>query len=297
MRAALCWLMLICLGAPAVGAGAATLYVEPLPLAQAQPALARARLDRKSGDVRAWFMGRETALLPGDDGCYYGAVAPDLKAKPGRYPLRVKADGKQVAAAEVEVVSKDYGERRITVSKKFMKLTPAQLKRYFKETARIKAVCNSFTPRRLWTDGFIRPLDSVVVGPFGRRSIINGKERSPHGGVDLRGKKGDPVMAPADGRAALVLDTYFGGLTILIDHGQGLITQYMHLSEALVKEGDKVRQGQIIGRVGSSGRVTGPHLHFGVRMGGARVDPLAWVAASRELSRRLQRAARPGRGG
>jgi murein DD-endopeptidase MepM/ murein hydrolase activator NlpD len=205
------------------------------------------------------------------------------------------AGGRQLAAARLKVVPGDYGVRRITVKKKFMRLTPEQIARWKRETALIKAVYNRFTPRPLWSGGFIRPLDSVVVGAFGRRSIINGQERSPHGGVDLRGKTGTPVKAPAGGRVALVLDTFFGGNTILIDHGLGLVSVYMHLSVVLVKKGQRVHQGQVIGRVGATGRVTGPHLHFGIVLRGLKIDPLAWVELSRRLADSIR--PRPGRSG
>ncbi|MCB2191459.1 MAG: M23 family metallopeptidase [Deltaproteobacteria bacterium] len=149
------------------------------------------------------------------------------------------------------------------------------------------AVFGSFTPQSQWHTAFKMPLDSKVVSLFGRRSFINGKERSPHGGIDLRGASGTPVPAAADGTVALVIDAYFSGNTILIDHGRGVITRYLHLSQTVVKPGQKVKKGEIIGKVGATGRVTGPHLDFGVKLAGARVDPQDWVALSRVLSQRL----------
>jgi len=124
----------------------------------------------------------------------------------------------------------------------------------------------------------------VVTGPFGRRTLVNGQPRQPHGGVDLRGAQGSPVRAPAAGVVALVQDSYFGGLTLLIDHGLGVISGYRHLSACLVRPGQKVSRGQVIARVGRSGRVTGPHLHFDVHVSGARVDPLAWLQTTRTLA-------------
>jgi len=265
----------------------AVVYVDPLPIAQGQPAVVRACLGTEARSAYAVFLGQKVFLVHGRDGCFYGAVAADLRTKPGRYPLRVYTGERQAAAARIEVVSKDYGERRISVDRKFTKLTPAQLERYKRETARIKAVYNNFTPIRYWDKGFIRPLDGTVVSPFGRRSIVNGVEKSPHSGVDLRGSVGTPVKAAASGRVALVLDTYFGGLTILIDHGLGLVTRYLHLSAALVQEGQMVDKGQVIAKVGNSGRVTGSHLDFGVRWGDVRVDPMAWIQISGLLARRL----------
>ncbi len=272
---------------PAAWAQGATLHLESKKLALAQPALVRACLDGPAQEVRALFLGRNTALLKGKDGCYYGVVAADLQAPRGRHPLRILADGKQVAAAKVKLYRANRGERRIQVDPKYMKLSPEVLARYKREKAQIQAVLKSFTPQRYWAGGFKRPLDSKVVSAFGKRSFVNGVELSPHGGVDFRGAVGTPVPVAADGRVALVLDTYFGGLTILVDHGQGLITRYLHLSAADVKKSQMVQKGQIIGRVGATGRVTGPHLDFGVRLAGARVDPLDFIVVSQKLAQRL----------
>lgn len=266
---------------------AATVQVEPKPLALGQPALVRACLARGVQQARAEFLGRSTALSQGRDGCWYGAVAADLQAPLGRPVLRIKADGRQVAAARIRLFRADRGLRRITVDPKYLKLTPEALARYKREKALLQEAFNTFTPRRLWHGAFQRPLSGKLISAFGRRSVINGQERSPHGGVDLRGARGTPVRAAAAGRVVLVLDTYFGGLSILLDHGQGLLSRYLHLSAAQVKQGQMVQKGQIIGKVGASGRVTGPHLDFGIKLAGARVDPLAWIEVSRRLSRRL----------
>ncbi len=295
--AAVLAILLCLLFAPSpAGAGAKPLLqVRPLPLVQGRPALVRACLGPGVKEAGLVFLGRRLGLVRGRDGCFYGVVAAGLRTPPGRRVLQVRAGGRRLAAARLQVVAGDYGVRRITVRKKFMQLTPGQIARWKRETALIKAVYNRFTPRPLWSGGFIKPLDSVVVGPFGRRSIINGQERSPHGGVDLRGKTGTPVKAAAGGRVALVLDTFFGGNTILIDHGQGLVSVYMHLSAVLVKKGQEVQRGQVIGRVGATGRVTGPHLHFGMVLRGLKLDPLAWVKLSRRLARELEPLS--GRGG
>jgi murein DD-endopeptidase MepM/ murein hydrolase activator NlpD len=131
----------------------------------------------------------------------------------------------------------------------------------------------------------VRPVPGKVVGPFGRRSVINGQPRRHHGGVDFRAATGQPIHAAARGRVALVDDTFFGGIVVLLDHGWGLISGYRHLCQALVRPGQKVARGDVIAKAGASGRVTGPHLHFDVTLGGSRVDPLAWIEASRKLAR------------
>lgn len=268
-------------------AQAAVIQVEPLPLAPGQAAIVSVCHDGELKQAFLDFMGKKSALIKGPGNCLYGVVAVDLGTKPGVYTLRVIYAKTQASAARMEVGKRDYGVRRITVAKKFMSLTPKQLAWYKEDKAAINAAYRHTADDRLWTGGFVRPLNSKVVGPFGRRSVINGQERSPHGGVDMRGAKGDPIRASADGRVAMVRKTYFGGLMVILDHGQGIMSRYLHLSRAQVKAGRMVRRGQVIGLVGASGRVTGPHLHFDVRMSGARVDPLAWIKLSGQLAHRL----------
>lgn len=276
--------LMLCGGAAAL---AARLLVQPKPLAPGQPAVVRVELGKTaSAGVRAEFMGKRLPLWRGPDGAFLGLVAPDLGTKPGKRPLRVLVRGRQVVAARVMVGPRDYGERRITVKKKFMVLSKEQLKRHWAEMARQKAVYNSYSPQRLWRGAWQRPVPGKMVGPFGRRSVINGEPRSPHGGVDLRAGLGEPVRAANAGRVALVDPTYFGGLTMLIDHGQGVISGYRHLSKSLVTKGQTVAKGQVIALAGKSGRVTGPHLHFDLHLAGSRVDPLAFIAATNALAAR-----------
>lgn len=269
-------------------AHAASLQVEPEALYRGQPALARLCVAKPAKAVVIDFLDRKFPLFPIKGGCFAGPVGVDLKAKPGKYVMRAMADGKQAAAVKLLVEDKDYGVRRITVDPKFMRLTKAQLARHRKEMARQRPVYASMTQRIYWENGFEKPVNGVVVGPFGRRSVINGQDRSPHGGVDFRAAQGAPIKAAAGGKVVLVDDTFFGGWTVLIDHGQGLITGYRHLSAALVKPGQDVRKGQIIAKAGATGRVTGPHLHFDVHLAGARLDPEAWIKASRKLAPMIQ---------
>jgi len=130
------------------------------------------------------------------------------------------------------------------------------------------------TPRR-----FALPLapplaELPAASRFGSRRVFNGQPRNPHSGADFAAKTGEPVRAVADGVVALAGNEFFAGNAVFLDHGDGLISMSFHLSEILVKEGDKVIRGQLLGKVGATGRVTGPHLHFGLRWHGARVDPL-----------------------
>jgi murein DD-endopeptidase MepM/ murein hydrolase activator NlpD len=137
----------------------------------------------------------------------------------------------------------------------------------------------------LWRGKWIKPVAGTVVSPFGCRSIINGMERSPHSGVDLEAAQGTPVKVPNRGRVVLVANHFFSGLSVVIDHGGGIQSMYFHLSQVIVEVGQLLKKGEIIGLSGSSGRVTGPHLHFGIRLNGERVNPINLI----EISRRLER--------
>jgi hypothetical protein len=259
LRALALVMLFLLLAASAALAGsdgpAGVIELEPGLAAQGQPVLVRVCLPGGADGPRARLLGAEFILQRGKDGCWAGAVAADLNAGPGAHELEVVAGGKVLAKRQVKVEAKDYGTRQITVAQKYVAPDPAALARHQGEMERQGAVYASLTPAALWSGPWRAPLDSEVVGVFGRRSLVNGEARSPHGGVDLRGGVGAPIQAPAGGRVAYVEDTYFGGLVVLIDHGLGVITGYRHLSEAKVAVGQMVRQGQVIGLVGMSGRV------------------------------------------
>lgn len=275
--------LLLLLAGPAAAADRLELW--PGLLEQGQPLVARVWLERPAPGAELRVLGRRVPLLPGPGGCLLGVAGVDLEDPPGPARVEVLAGDKVLLSRALTVKARDYGTRKITVDGKFMELKPQDLARHQDETARQKAVFATIGPRGLWGGPWIMPLDSAVVGVFGRRSLVNGQARAPHGGVDLRGATGTPIKAPAAGRVALLLDTYFSGLLVLIDHGLGVVSGYRHLSRANVRQGQEVRPGQVIGLVGASGRVTGPHLHFDLHLAGARVDPLAWIKASAELAR------------
>ena len=173
--------------------------------------------------------------------------------------------------------------RRLTLPKKMVDLDSETLKRVRKESGVMKAIWKAAPADPLWRGLFLKPVPGKVVGTFGRRSIINEQPRSPHSGVDLRGKRGTPVKAINHGRVVLTENHFFTGLTVVIDHGGGIQSMYFHLDRIEVDVGRIVKKGEVVGRVGSTGRATGPHLHWGIRVNGARVDPLALTRLSAEL--------------
>jgi murein DD-endopeptidase MepM/ murein hydrolase activator NlpD len=154
-------------------------------------------------------------------------------------------------------------------------------RRALAEGERLRTLYRTLTPERLWRGRFTRPVAGEGPGTgFGSRRIINGQPRAPHGGLDYAAARGTPVVASNSGRVALVADYFFPGRLVVVDHGLGLYTLYFHLDSISVTDGERVERGQPIGALGATGRATGPHLHFGVQVGAARVDPAALLRLS-----------------
>lgn len=166
-----------------------------------------------------------------------------------------------------------YPEQHLTVPERMVHLSPEDLERSRRESARVAALWSRHT-RPLFSLPIHPPLQPLPRGErFGARRVFNQEPRSPHTGVDYRAAAGTPVLAAEGGTVVLAEEHFFAGNSVFIDHGGGLISMYFHLAELAVREGDQVRRGQTVGAVGSTGRSTGPHLHFGIRWLGARVDP------------------------
>lgn len=204
------------------------------------------------------------------------------------FPIDLLATGKleverrTAAGAErrtLAIATYPYPTESLTgVEEKYVSPPAAELKRIEREQRETAAVFARATPRQ-----FDLPLAAPLAilpegGRFGSRRIFNGEARSPHGGTDFKAAPGTVVFAPADGVVALAAGQYFAGNAVYLDHGDGLVTMSFHLSALLVKNGEMVKRGQPIGKVGATGRVTGPHLHFGARWRGAKVDPQLLLA-------------------
>jgi murein DD-endopeptidase MepM/ murein hydrolase activator NlpD len=171
-----------------------------------------------------------------------------------------------------------FATESLHVEKEFVEPNPEQIKRANEERDRLRAIFDQVTPQKLWTGEFRVPLDGVTTGGnFGKRRILNGQAGSPHSGVDFPALTGTLVHAAQSGRVVLAQELFFAGNTVVIDHGLGIYTFYAHLSEIDVKVGDDLESGQVLGKVGATGRVTGPHLHWGLTVERARVNPLQLV--------------------
>jgi len=211
-----------------------------------------------------------------------GLLGIDLEKPPGRYELKVTAQKaaaeKIVCSANITVRAGKFATERLRVGKEFVEPNTEQVKRANEERDRLREIFDRVTPERLWDGGFRVPLDGVTAGSnFGKRRILNGNPGSPHGGADLPGTTGTPVHAAQRGRVVLADELFFAGNAVVLDHGLGIYTFYGHLSEISAKVGDILEAGDVLGKVGATGRVTGPHLHWGLTVERARVNPLQIV--------------------
>lgn len=204
-------------------------------------------------------------------------IALPVEQAPGQVEVRVTAPG-PAGAAPVElsgildVVEPGYPSRELTVARRFVETPPAARKRIASDRAAFaRAFAQAFVPP-LFSRNFSLPRRAQVTAPFGDLRLFNGKKASQHFGLDLDGKVGEPVEAANDGVVVLARDCYTSGNTVILSHGASLYTAYFHLSKIEVKVGQRVRQGQRLGQVGKTGRVTGPHLHWGVKLDGLYVD-------------------------
>jgi murein DD-endopeptidase MepM/ murein hydrolase activator NlpD len=200
----------------------------------------------------------------------------DLEIEPGTYPLEITSNGRKLSK-NLKIVKKKYPVQRLTLPEDMVVLSPeneARTERDRKKTSVIWPVDSL----RVWSGNFINPLPGKKVGtPFGVRRVINKIPKSPHSGVDITADEGEPVLAPNYGVVVLADDLFYSGNSVVLDHGQGIYTMFFHLSKINVKFGQTVTKGETIALVGSTGRATGAHLHWGVRMQGAKVDPLQLI--------------------
>ena len=209
----------------------------------------------------------------------------DLDMKPGTHAWRVGVvePGREprIAQGSVKIVRRDFHVERLTVPNTMVDLDPETERRAVAESKQMATLYRTITPERLWRGKFTNPLGTTAAGGgFGARRIINGQPRSPHSGSDYSAPRGTPVLAVNAGKVALVAEFFFPGRLVILDHGLGLYTAYFHLDTIAVAEGERVERGQTLGTVGATGRATGPHLHFGAQVAGARVDPTTLLGLS-----------------
>jgi murein DD-endopeptidase MepM/ murein hydrolase activator NlpD len=266
--------ILILLGALTAAASAAS-------AAPAAPVVDPGGLVRWSGPGTERCAMEGESWAPLGDTCWYPI---DLLRDPGRVTVVRTAGGRRHEAA-VRIAAYPYPEQRLTIEDESkVDLSAEDLARVRRENREIGKLWSRRTPRR-----FTLPLgpplaDLPEAGRFGARRVFNDRPSSPHSGADYSAAAGTPVLAVAPGTVVLADEHFFAGKSVFVDHGDGLITMYFHLSAIAVEEGQEVEAGRTIGRVGATGRATGPHLHFGVRWRGARVDPGALLGRAKRVA-------------
>lgn len=234
--------------------------------------------DKTLNAVEVKAFGRRFLLSPTTSSNWQGLVGIDLDTEPGLYPLQIEArTANRTLQTEyvLKITGKEFPTRRLNVDPRFVTPPPEVSERIARESKRLQTVLSNVGTAKLWSGSLARPVPGAASSSFGKRSVFNGKPRSPHTGADFRAEAGTPVAAPAAGRITLADDLYYAGQSVVIDHGHGLISMLIHMSRIDVEEGVMVERGDQVGLVGATGRVTGPHLHWAMRLSGARVDPLS----------------------
>ena len=221
--------------------------------------------------------GGKRVLTIGQDGKWIAVVGLPLATKPGMLTIDVQPLGGVRTARHITVIDKKYVEQRLQVAPGQVDLAPEDLERVKVEQVRIRHSLDSFSDTLPTTFALRQPVPGPRSSSFGLRRVFNGQPRAPHSGMDIAAALGTPILAPADGTVLDSGEFFFNGGTVFIDHGSGFVTMFCHLSQSDVKPGDVVKAGQVIGKVGATGRVTGPHLHFGVTLNGALVDPALFL--------------------
>ena len=230
------------------------------------------KLDTAGKPVKAFFEKRRVMVLQQRQD-WYAIVGLPLSLKPGKYTLTYTTKQKQ-QRHDFSVVDKEYATQRLTLKNKRMVDPNAKdLVRIRKETKIIHHALATWRATPYVNLNFEMPVKGIISSPYGLRRIFNGEPRNPHSGLDIAADVGTPIHAPSDGVVLATGDYFFNGNTILLDHGQGLVTMYCHMSKIEVKPGQHVKQGEVIGLVGRTGRVTGPHLHWGVSLNNTMVEP------------------------
>ena len=206
-------------------------------------------------------------------------VGIDRDADAGSYEVKMNGVGEDGSTAStacsLDVLPKKFPTRSLTVEPKYVSPPVDVLERIRKERELVDSIFTAITPEKLWHGPFKAPVPGEVISAFGKRTVFNGQPRSSHSGTDFRGAVGTPIRAPNAGRVVLTGDLYYTGKTVILDHGLGMYSYLGHMSAITVKEGDSVETGDIVGKVGATGRVTGPHLHWTVRLRISRVDPIS----------------------
>jgi murein DD-endopeptidase MepM/ murein hydrolase activator NlpD len=252
---------------------------EPVRLAVVSPA-ALASLDGTFRDDAVFFTRTtDPAIERKTSERWSGWAMIALDGEPGTAVIELRgltADGREaVGTRMLTVESREFPTEELSVSSKYVSPPPEVQERIAAERRKLAAIYRTRTPLPPATEPFVRPVPGDPTSIFGTRRVFNGQPRSPHPGLDLRAAEGTQVQVSGAGQVVLAQDLYYSGNCVIVDHGGGLYTLYAHLSSIGVEEGQKVEPGQVVGESGATGRVTGPHLHWGAKIGSRPFDPRA----------------------
>ena len=262
-------------------APAFTIDVASRTLAPGELVVLTMTFEREPSSVGVSVFGKHIAAFKMADGRWRALVGIDLALRAGRYTavIEASAGGTMVRESRVLLVRpRKFATRTLRVDPSFVNPPPDQLERIKRDAVFLRDAYASSAADRLWAGPFVRPVPGEANSRFGTRSIFNGQPRSPHSGTDFLSPAGTPIKSPNAGRVVCARDLYFTGNTVIIDHGLGVFSMLAHLSQLDVKEGETLTAGQIVGLVGATGRVTGPHLHWSLNVSGSRIDPLSALA-------------------
>jgi murein DD-endopeptidase MepM/ murein hydrolase activator NlpD len=264
---------------PAAKSAAWSVQALPVRLVNGAPVFFQVTPPAQLKSLTATWLGRQITFDPGKGKSWFALAGISLETHPGSFPLALEGiteSGSRVTVQQNFVIAlAKYPTVQLTVSKQFTEPSPDQQEK-IKQDQEIKHKTFSQTsPELEWSGRFVAPVNAPVSDVFGTRRVFNGQTKSVHQGLDYRVPPATPVSAVNRGTVLLAQPLYFEGNCVVLDHGQGLLTLYLHLSEIKVKAGDQVERGQLIGLSGATGRATGPHLHVAVRWQGIYLDPAA----------------------
>ena len=269
---------------PQASAGTWNVHAQPAKLVNGGPVLFQVKPPQRLAALSGTWLGHEVSFsFDAKTKTWYALAGVSLETAPGTYVIELTGEAKAAKTANEKITfSRKFAigagkypkiQAKLSVESKFTEPDPEQQKQIAEGVQIKKDYLNRVTPEREWSGTFSTPADAAISEVFGSERIFNGKTSSPHLGLDFRVPSGTPVEAMNDGTVLLARPLFYEGNFVVIDHGQGLLTLYLHLSEFKVKEGDPVKRGQVIGLSGGTGRATGPHLHVAVRWQGTYLDP------------------------
>ncbi|MFW6131240.1 MAG: M23 family metallopeptidase [Candidatus Aminicenantaceae bacterium] len=244
--------------------------------------LVKTKKEEQLRNVQISFLGKVFQMAENDNAEeLISFVGIDLGLNSGFYDLKISFKNRQDEIEYIQkrifIEEKQFPVKKLWVEERYVIPPEKEKERIQREHKKLKALYKKYTLEWLGEGKFVVPTEGKIFYNFGQRRILNNKPRSQHSGVDISAPTGTLVRASNSGKVVMADDLYFSGNTVIIDHGLGVFSLYCHLSEILVKKGEPVKKSDIIGKIGATGRVTGPHLHWGFKVSGSRVDPFSLV--------------------